>query len=247
MKSKLTKTIGPILILFIWFILSQSNIFSDLLFPGPIKTFGSFFQMIGEGEIFKDLLATFMRVFWAFLITMLVGVPVGLFLGSSRNIYESLEFLIDFFRSTPATALFPIFILFWGVGDTSKIAAAVFSCILLVVFNTAHGVMNASKSRVLVAKIMGATKIKIFKSILFWESLPQTFVGLRVSLNYCLIIIIITEMFVGTTVGLGRKIIDLQIIYDTPEMYAVVILTGILGYILNIFFASLQKKIIHWN
>lgn len=233
--------------LILWLVIAQSGVFSDLLFPGPVKTFDSFFRMIVAGDVFKDVFATLLRVAASFLVTTLVGVPVGLFLGSSRKMYESFEFLIDFFRSTPATALFPIFILFWGVGDTSKIAAAVFSCLLLVVFNTAHGVMNASKSRVLVAQIMGASKMMIFKSVLFWESLPQTFVGLRIALNYCLVIIVITEMFVGTTIGLGQKIINLQIIYDTPQMYAVVILTGILGYILNVFFVLAQGKAVHWK
>jgi len=97
------------------------------------------------------------------VIALIPGLPLGLFLGRSEKTYQSFEFIIDFFRSTPATALFPLFLLIFGIGDESKIALAAFTAMLIIIFNTAHGVMNASKSRVLAAKVMGATKIQIFK------------------------------------------------------------------------------------
>ena len=117
---------------------------------------------------------------------------------------------------------------------------------LIIIFNTAHGVMNVKNSRVLAAKIMGATKSQIFKWILFWESLPQTFIGLRSAISLSLVVIIVTEMFIGTTSGLGRRIIDSQITYEIPTMYAVILLTGIIGYLLNLVFLLIEKRLIHW-
>ena len=247
MKKYLVKIIGPLIFVFMWFLISALGVFDNLLLPGPAKTFSSFIKLFTNKEIISDLWMTTFRVGIAFLLSTIIGLPLGLVLGSSKKIYQSLEFLIDFFRSMPATAIFPVFLLFFGITDASKVAVAVFAGVLVIIFNTAHGVMNASKLRTLVAKIIGATKLKIFKSILFWESLPQTFVGLRIALNFCLIIIVVTEMFIGTNVGLGRRIIDFQIIYKTEAMYAVIILTGILGYLINVIFAVLQRKVVHWN
>jgi len=247
MKKYLTALIGPSIFILIWFALFVSEIFSSLLLPGPIETFNSFIDLFSDEKILEDLKMTIFRVITSFLIAVVIGVPLGLLLGSSKKLYDSLEFVIDFFRSLPATAIFPVFLLIFGIADASKIAVAAFAGVLIILFSTAHGIMNASKVRLLTAKIMGATRLTIFKTILFWESLPQTFIGLRVALNFCLIIIIVTEMFIGTNVGLGRKIIDFQIIYKTDAMFAVIILTGILGYLLNMIFAFWQSRIIHWK
>lgn len=246
MKKYSLMLIGPLVLVVLWFLVSISGIFNDVLLPGPSKTFDSFVELFKNQKILDDLWMTTFRVLASFSISAIIGMPVGILLGSSKKIYQIFEFVIDFFRSIPATAIFPVFLLIFGVTDTSKIAVAVFAGSLIIIFNTAYGIMNASNLRVLVAKIMGATKLKILQSVLFWESLPQTFVGLRVALNLCLIMIVITEMFIGTSVGLGRRIIDFQIIYNTSAMYAVIIITGILGYLLNVGIALLQKKTVHW-
>ncbi|HIH20405.1 TPA: ABC transporter permease, partial [Candidatus Micrarchaeota archaeon] len=73
------------------------------------------------------------------------------------------------------------------------------------------------------------------------------FAGLRIALSLGLIVAIVTEMFIGTTVGLGRRIIDAQLVYRVPEMYAAIILTGILGYVLNRLFLWYERRTIHWS
>ncbi|MAG12337.1 taurine ABC transporter permease [bacterium] len=239
--------IGPSVLIFIWLFVSWSNIIDNFLLPGPIETTLSLFDLIWSKEVATDFWMTSLRTIISFTITSLVGIPLGLALGSSEKLYQSFEFIIDFLRSMPATAVFPLFILIFGVTDASKIAVAVFASILIVIFNTAYGIMNASKLRILIAKIMGTNKLQMFRSVLFWESLPQTFVGLRVALNYCLILIVVAEMFIGTNVGLGRRIIDFQITYNIEAMYATILITGLLGYLLNMVFATLQNRLIHWN
>ena len=89
--------------------------------------------------------------------------------------------------------------------------------------------------------------MQIFRWISFWESLPQIFVGMRTGLSLCLVIIIVTEMFIGTYAGLGRRIIDFQYVYDIKGMYAVILLTGILGYGINTIFLAVEKRVIHWS
>ena len=239
--------IGPIVFLLIWAIVSKFHFVDSFFLPNPWITFSALFGLLFNGVLSKDIFITLERVAAAFFIAGVVGIPLGLFLGSSEKIYRSVEFLMDFFRSTPATAIFPLFLLIFGVADASKIAVAAFSAFIIITFNTAYGVLGSKKSRLLVAKIMGDSRWGRLRHVLFWESLPQTFIGLRQAVSLSLVIVVVTEMFIGTTVGIGRKIIDFQITYNVPQMYATIIIAGILGYMLNLGFLLLERRVLHWT
>ncbi len=238
--------IGPIIIVVLWWIIAKLQLINPFFFPGPIETISELIRLIFTGAIIPDLLSTLGRVALAFFISVIIGLPLGLILGSSRKIYGQFEFVIDFFRSIPATAMFPLFLLIFGIEDKSKIAVAAFASALIILFNTAYGIMHSKRSRVFAAKLMGASKFQVFKNVLFWESLPQTFIGMRTGISLSLVVIVVTEMFIGTYAGLGRKIIDFQYVYNITGLYAVILLTGILGYLLNLVFILIEKKVIHW-
>ena len=238
--------LGPLMVIALWFVISQLELINPILLPGPLETLGELFRLTASGLILDDLFATLSRTLGAFAIALVIGLPAGLALGKSERAYRSIEFIVDFFRSTPATAIFPLFLLLFGIGDYSKIAAAAFGAVLIIIFNTAYGVINSKKSRILAAKLMGATRWQMFKWIVSWESLPQTFVGLRNSISLTLVVIIVTEMFIGTTVGLGRMIIDSQLVYNIEAMYAAIIISGVLGYLLNYILLKSEKRLVHW-
>lgn len=231
----------------VWGIVSQLRLIDSFFLPGPINVITELISLLSTGIILDDLLATLERAVLAFLIAVIIGLPLGLILGSSEKIYRSFEFIIDFFRSTPATALFPLFLLIFGISDKSKIAVAAFASMLIIIFNVAYGVIHAKKARILAAKLMGASQIQIFHSIIFWESLPQTFIGLRNAVSLSLVIIIVTEMFIGTASGIGHQIIDFQIVYNIKGMYAAILLAGIIGYFLNLIFLYIEKRFLHWS
>jgi NitT/TauT family transport system permease protein len=239
--------IGPVILLLIWFIVSLSGVIDSFFLPSPISTIQELVKLISTGAIIPDTFITLERVIIAFILALIIGLPAGLILGSTPKIYESVEFVIEFFRSIPATAMFPLFMLVFGISDSSKIAVATFASILIILFNTAYGVRHSKKLRALTAKLMGASKIQIFRFVSFWESLPQTIAGMRLAVSLSLIIIIVTEMFIGTTVGLGRLIIDFQYTYDIPGMYAIILLVGVIGYLINIVFIIAEKKFIRWT
>jgi len=247
MKKKLYACIGPLIILFLWFLASRLMFADSVLLPDPIETIATLFRIFFTGDILGDLSATLIRTIAVFMISVSIGLPLGLILGSKEIIYRSIEFIIDFFRSTPATAIFPLFLIFFGVSNTAKILAASFGATLIILFHTAYGVIHSKKSRILAAKLMGSSRKQIFKWIVFWESLPQTFVGLRNAVSISLAIIIVLEMFIGTNIGLGKRIIDAQIVYSITEMYAIILITGILGYLLNYGLLISEKRVIHWT
>lgn len=238
--------IGPIIFIITWEIICLFGFVNNFFLPEPIEVFFTLYQLLTSGEILNDLFATLYRVFVALGLAIVVGFPLGLLLGLNKKIYKNCEFIIDFFRSMPSIAIFPLFVLLFGIGDNAKIAVAVFASILIIIFNTSRGIINSKKTRLLAAKLMGATKYQIFTKIALWESLPQTIIGLRTAASLTLIVIIATEMFIGTYAGIGKRIIDFQYIYNIKGMYALILITGLFGFAINYIFIYLEKRYIHW-
>lgn len=247
LAPRLLPLIGPLALLAMWQAAVSAKWANPVLLPSPAATLGVLFGSFADGSINADLLATVSRTFYAFAIAAVIGVPLGVALGSSVPAYRSVEFLIDFFRSTPSSALIPLFMLLFGLSDANKIAIAAFAAVLLILFNSAYGVMNAKKTRVLAVQAMGVSRWHVFKDVLLMESLPQTFVGLRTGVSMSLVIVIVAEMFIGSDTGLGHRIIDAQQVFNIRSMYAAILVTGALGYVLNLAFFMLEKRFVHWS
>ena len=245
--DKLLPFIGPIALFVIWDLVVRFGLIKAILLPSPADTVAALITGLAGGPLLLDFGVTVMRTLEAFVIAAVVGVPLGVLLGSNEKAYRSVEFLIDFFRSTPSSALIPLFLLIFGVSDVNKVAIAAFGAFLIVIFNSAYGVINARKQRVMAARVMGASRWQVFKDVLIWESLQPTFVGLRSAVSMALVIVIVAEMFIGSDTGLGHRIIDAQQVLNVKSMYAAILAAGALGYALNILFLVAERRIVHWS
>lgn len=239
--------VGPAVLLGVWALLVATKAVSPILLPGPGVTLQHLWTVILGGSMAVDFGATLLRTAQAFAIATVIGVPLGVALGSSEPLYRSVEFLIDFFRSTPSSALIPLFMLFFGITDFNKVAIAAFAAVLVVMFNSAYGVMNAKRTRIMAAQVMGASRWQTFRDVLLWESLPQTFIGLRSGISLALVIVVVAEMFIGSENGLGHRIINSQQVLNVKDMYASILAAGVLGYLLNVLFLLLDKRVVHWS
>ena len=238
---------GPLAFLLLWWSVCGLHVVRPVLLPTPWATLAYMGDALVHGSMLTDAFVTLSRVVIAFVIGAALGIPLGVAFGSNERLYRSVEFLIDFFRSTPASALIPLFILFFGISDINKIAIAGFGVFSVVVFNSAYGVMNARKSRILAAKVMGASPFQIFRDVLFFESLPQTMVGLRTGISTSLVVVVVAEMFIGSDQGLGHRIIEGEQVLHITDMYSSIIVAGIIGYLLNMLFMLTDKRLIHWS
>lgn len=239
--------IGPVVLFILWDLAVRTGFIKALLLPPPLDALGALVNGLAGGPLLKDFAVTVWRTVEAFLIAAVIGMPLGVLLGSNEKAYRSVEFLIDFFRSTPSSALIPLFLMIFGVSDINKVAIAAFGALLIVVFNSAYGVINARKQRVMAAKVMGASRWQIFKDVLVWESLQPSFVGLRSAVSMALVIVIVAEMFIGADSGLGNRIINSQQVMNVKDMYASILAAGALGYALNILFLMAERRIVHWS
>lgn len=227
-----------------WYILGL--LLSPVLLPRPHTVLPTFFNSLVHGTLLADLGMTLARLMIGFAIGATIGVFFGLIIGSFDPIYKVTEFMIDFFRSVPGTALFPLFMLLFGLGNMSKCAMAAYSATLITTFNTAYGVRNSNKMRRLIARTMRARPVHIFLKVTLPEAMPQIAVGLRLSVSSALIYIVATEMFMGTTTGIGYRIYNANVLFRTREMYASILAAGLLGYLLNQTLARVETRILHW-
>jgi len=239
--------IGPVTVIILWFLVSLSGAVKPLFLPSPVEVVEKLGDLILSGNIMPHLWGTFYRTIVGFLGAILIGVPLGIILGFWLPVYRCFEAVIDFFRSIPATALFPLFMLWLGIGDVGKIALIMFACSLIVIVHTYYGVKHGIIGKREVAKTMGASQFQILTKIVFWDALPGIFVGARISLSLALVLAVVTEMFIGTEKGLGHIIYDSHQTYRIPAMYAAILLTGILGYLLNKMILLSERWIIHWT
>lgn len=242
----LLPALGVIALMIFWYFAVWMRVVDPVLLPSPIDTFHATWTGMRGGKLGSDFLVTVERTVYATLIASAIAIPLGIFLGASERLYRSVEFVIDFFRSTPASAMFPLFLVLFGVGDRTKISVAAFGATLVILFNVAYGVMNARKTRLLAAKVMGASRFRILTDVMLLESLPQTFVGLRNGVSLALVIVVVAEMFIGSTDGLGNRVFEAQQLFAMPDMYAAIFAAGALGYGLNLFFLIIERHFVHW-
>ena len=177
----------------------------------------------------------------------MVGVTAGTLLGSFRALYQTLRLPMDFVRSIPATALFPLFIVLFGLGDTVKIFVAAWAACLIVIVNTLYGFQNISHTRLLIGKLKKFSFGKTVRLIILPSALPYIAAGIRVSLSFALIVELVAEMFLGSQNGLGHRIFAASSVLAMEEVYTGILLIGALGYVLNSLMLFAEQKIIHWS
>jgi NitT/TauT family transport system permease protein len=239
--------LGLIIFLAIWLGVTSLGLIPKIFLASPIDVFGTLIDELCSGIILRDALYTIVRLIVGFALGTVIGIPLGILMGYSERIYNLSEVMVDFFRSLPAVALFPLFLVIFGIGEEAKIAIAAWSSALVIIINTMYGVKNSKKVRLMVARTMRATKLQMFSKIVLPDATPDIVAGLRVSLSLSLIVVVVAEFFTGTTAGLGLRIYNAGMIYRIPEMYAAIFLVGMLGYGMNKIFVLIEKRFVHWR
>jgi NitT/TauT family transport system permease protein len=135
--------VGPVVVLILWQAAHSFQAVDPSLLPSPRATLASFVRQFSTGAVLPDLTATVLRMLIGYLLASVVGISLGLLMGSSRAVYESTVTVTDFFRSIPVTSLYPVFVLTLGVSHVSKIGMVFFASVLVVALHSAYGVHRA--------------------------------------------------------------------------------------------------------
>lgn len=241
------RVVIPILFLLLaWSMAAGFRMVDPIILPAPWSVLRVFPAMVRE-RVLADVALTVGRVLAALVIACVLGIPAGLLLGYRRRWYKMLEGPLHALRSIPASALFPLFLIVVGVGETSIIALAAYPSLLVILVNTVDGAALANKRRLYQAKLFELSALETVTEILFYEALPNIFDGIRTAVSYSMVLVIAVEMFVGLGArGLGRAIYEYQATYRIPETYSAVVIAGIVGIVLNLVVNAVQRRMLRW-
>ena len=217
-----------IVIILVWGLGSLN--YDEYFLPSPQETAVSMGTLIESGRLQADILASVSRVLRGWLLAVLAGVPLGLIVGSFKAVRWLIEPILSFFRFVPAIALTTLFLMWFGVGDKSKIALIIYASFFPIFVNTIAGVASTDSSLIEAASCMGAKKIKIFFTVMVPSAISNVYTGIRLGLSSSIICIIAAEMLVGSD-GLGYLINSSKLYYKTSWAFAGIVSLAVIGFL----------------
>ncbi|HUO65487.1 MAG TPA: ABC transporter permease [Terriglobales bacterium] len=219
-------SVGGLLVL--WQLVVQTGKLSELFLPAPLSVLSSMWEMTRSGQLPWAVLVSLNRVVQGFVYGAVAGVVLGLLAGAVRWIEDVLDPWVAAVYPIPKSALFPLFLLWFGLGDASKIATIAIGVLFLVLVNTITGVKSINPVLLKAAQDLGASRLQVFTKVILPGALPNIFTGLRLGAGMALILVFITEIE-ATKAGLGFLLWEAFQLLDTTKVFAGVVTFGLLG------------------
>ena len=225
-----------------WFLSAGSQNFYFPSLQSILETFG---KLWFSAQSIQNILPSLARFSIGYLAAALLGIAIGIPVGTSRNLRNVLEPVLEFLRAIPPPVLVPVLILFAGLGNEMKALVIVFGCIWPVLLNTVAGVRALDEVLAEVVRSYRLGPMARFWHFILPGASPQIFTGLRQSLSIGIILMVISEMFAAQD-GIGFALVQYQRSFAIPEMWSAIILLGIIGIVLSLIFRAFEAWTLGW-
>lgn len=233
----------PLVLLGIWAL--SALVSPNRYFPAPWKVADAFVKTwLGESFV-VDVLPSLGRLAIGIVLAIVVGVALGLLVGSVRWLREFVEPAFEFLRAVPPPLLVPVLTLLLGIGDQTKIVVIVAGSMWPVLLNTIEGVRAVDAVQRETATSYQLSAIQRIRFVILPSAAPQIMAGVRQSLSIALILMVISEMFI-TSSGLGNRITFFQQNFMIPEMWSGIVLLGLIGIALAVLFQIVERVVLGW-
>jgi ABC-type nitrate/sulfonate/bicarbonate transport system permease component len=233
-------------LLVVWEMAWQAGMISPLFFSGPSAVAVKFVELVANGKLISALAYTGSNFLVGFALAIAVGVPFGILLGWYRRLFYMFDPLVTALYATPRIALYPLFIIWFGIGSASKIFIVFLSAVLPVVVNTVAGVRNIDPDLLKAARAYCATDRQIFVTVALPSSVPFILTGVRQAIAHGLIGVVIAELFAGSE-GIGFMISYAGQIYATDELLVGVLCVTAAGMVLTALAERVQRHFQRWR
>ncbi|MFJ7747485.1 ABC transporter permease [Peribacillus sp. NPDC097295] len=235
-----------ILLLGIWSLLTYTNIVDALFLPTPTSIITSGITLFTQFNFINDIFVTFSRVLVGFGLALLIGVPLGIFVGSYKVVEAFFEPIISFVRYMPVSAFIPLFILWIGVGELEKISVIFFGSIFSIVLMVAVEVSGVRRELLEAAYTLGSSNIGVLRSVILPASMPGILDAIRLVLGWAWSYIIVAEL-IATASGIGSVIIESQRMFRIGNIIFGILTIGMLGLLSDLILKFFGKKMFSWN
>jgi len=215
-------------------------------FPGPLETLAGGKEILLDGTLVRFSRISLERVLTGWFLGILVGAPLGILIGRVRLLRQLIEPFVDFFRFIPAIAFLTLFIMWFGVGERSRIILIMYATCFVVIINTAAGVLSIPPGRVSAARTLGASEWRIVWHVIVPECVPYVFTGVRLGLGSAFTAIVAAEMLaaregVGYMIQFGRTV-------ARPDIVIVgMLVIGAIGAILSALLQFVEQHFLKWK
>jgi NitT/TauT family transport system permease protein len=242
----LLSIVSPIALLLIWEVTARGGLIDTRFFPAPSAIFLEMGRMLNSGELMSDLAISLQRIVIGFVLGAVPGVLIGLAMGLSGTVRALVQPIVDATFPIPKTAILPLIILIFGLGEESKYAIIAVAVVYLVLINTAAGVKNIDKIYVDVGRNFHASRWMKFMDIALPGALPMVVAGLRLGLGVALLVIVAAE-FVGAKSGIGYLIWTSWQVFQVEKMYVGILVCALLGFGAALLLNYLERVLIPWK
>lgn len=234
----------PVALIAAWWFGSENS--TSVYFPPLSKIVHVFRDTWLFARVRPDLLPSLERFVEGLAIATVAGVALGVLLGLWHAGRHGLEPTLDFLRSVPGTALVSVWVVLLGFGDSMKISAIAFASFFPILLNTIDGVRGVEPIQLDMARAYKLSRRKRVLEIVLPAASPQIFTGLRIGLAIALLMMAFSEMVAGTN-GVGFFIFQAQELFRIPDMWTGIVLLGLLGYVVNLLFMLVERRVLRWH
>lgn len=214
--------------------------------PRPPEVALRFADLIGNGQLAKDTIASLIRVASGFFLGVALAVPIGFLMGWYRVVRALIEPYLQFFRMIPPLAIIPLAIVTMGIEETPKIFVIFLASFLASVVAAYQGVVSVDRTLVNAARVLGAKDAVIFLRVVVPASIPFIMVGVRIGLGSAWATLVAAELIAAQS-GLGYRMQQAQLYYDLPTIFVSLITIGVLGLIMDRLVLQLERRLTVWQ
>lgn len=230
----------------LWELGSHTGVISSLVLPAPSEAFIAFRELIDSGMLWKHLGASLQRLIVGWVCGTLLGIAVGLLIGLFSLARAALSPLVSAIFPIPKIALLPLFIIWFGIGEGSKVATILFGTFFPTVIATYGGVDNVDRSLIRMGQSFGLSWLSIVRKIILPGALPAILSGFRISASIAIILLVAAEM-IGAEFGVGAYILLAGSLMATDQLIAGVALLSIMGLAIAWLIGKAEKKLLNWR
>ena len=211
----------------------------------PSKAASAFIEGLGDGTLSGEIATTLEVYVQGLALALVIGVVLGIAIGASRTIGDGASVVVEFLRPIPAVALIPLAILWFGIGTSMLRFVVAYAAVWPILVHTVYGIRGVDRMLYDVAASAGVTGAARVARVSVPAALPGIATGIRVSAAIALVVCVTAEFFFGTQ-GIGAYMQAQQAAYRIPELYAAVLLTGLIGLAIDAALRATQRHALFW-
>ena len=238
--------VAVLLLLALWEAVVRAGLIPETSIPPATSAIGELASQVTQAAMWKAVGNTLEGWVIGLGLAVLLGVPAGILIGSSRWAYRALRVPIEFLRPIPSVALIPLAVLVYGTGLQSKVFLATFASFWPLLIQTIYGVQDVDPVATDTARAFQLGRFERLWRITVPSAVPYIATGIRIASAVALILCVTAELVIGSA-GLGRSISVAQSGGAIDVMYALIIATGMLGWLLNIVATRGERRVLHWH